>query len=437
MAVIIAGSAACSITGTAAVSACPSSPIIRLAARSDAAPGTATAPVAELARSDLLVALAAVPDPRASRGVRYRLVTVLAAAVCAVLAGARSYVAIAEWAADLPVSVPLQLGMGRRAPSETTVRRLLQAVDPDALDRAVTSWIARRATTAPTGPAIPEPAAAGSEVGAGSGVGVRAIALDGKTARGARRNGADGRAVHLFAALDHASGVVLGQTEIDAKTNEITAFTPLCDRVADLGIDLAEVVVTADALHCQDRHAHDLHARGAHYVFVVKANGPGLRAQLRELPWPEIPVVHTAHDRGHGRIETRTLQLTALAGGFGFPHARLAARIVRRRRPLAGAGRWHTETVHAVTSLGYSNIRADQLAEIIRGHWRVENQLHWVRDVTFAEDHSQIRAGTGPATMAVLRNFAISRHRLAGATNIARACRDTSRHPLRAAELLK
>jgi DDE_Tnp_1-associated len=160
--VIITGSAACGDhRERAAVSACPSSPITRLAARSDAAPGTAPAPVAELAGPDLLVALAEVPDPRGSRGVRYRLVTVLASAVCAVLAGARSYVAIAEWAADLPVSVRLRLGMGRRAPSESTVHRLLQAVDPDALDRAVTSWIARRATTATSTTATAQPAGTG------------------------------------------------------------------------------------------------------------------------------------------------------------------------------------------------------------------------------------------------------------------------------------
>ena len=125
-----------------------------------------------------------------------------------------------------------------------------------------------------------------------------------------------------------------------------------------------------------------------------------------------------------------------MSAGIGFPHARLAARIIRRRRPISGAKRWSTETVYAVTSLGFADVRAHRLAEIVRGHWHVENRLHWVRDVTFAEDLSQIRTGTGPAVMAVLRNLAISRHRLAGATNIAAACRDTARHPLRAIDRL-
>ncbi|WP_219419733.1 transposase family protein [Pseudonocardia nigra] len=131
------------------MSACPSSPIAVLAGCSDTAPelanGVTADPVVEAAAEDLLVVLAAVSDPRKSRGVRHRLVTVLAAAVCAVLAGARSYVAIAEWAQDLPVSVRLRLGMGRRAPSESTFRRVLQRVDADELDIAVSGWLARRA----------------------------------------------------------------------------------------------------------------------------------------------------------------------------------------------------------------------------------------------------------------------------------------------------
>jgi predicted transposase YbfD/YdcC len=367
------------------------------------------------ADGDLLKALAAVSDPRQARGVRHRLLTVLAAAVCAVLAGARSYVAIAEWAHDLPISVRLRLGMGRRAPSESTLRRVLQSVDPDELDAAVSGWLARRAT---------------SPVGTSP---VRAIAVDGKTARGSRSG--DGRAVHLLGALDHGSGVVLGQTEVDHKTNEITAFTPLLERI-DSACPLAGAVITADALHTQHSHARWLQKRGAHYVFIVKANQPTLHAQLVDLPWKGIPVVDQVRGRGHGRVETRTLQLCAITTGIEFPHARLAVRIIRRRRPISGAKRWSTETVHAVTSLGFGEIRADQLAETIRQHWHVENRLHWVRDVTFAEDLSQIRTGTGPAVMAVLRNLAISRHRLAGAHNIAAACRDTGRHPRRAIDLL-
>ena len=403
------------------MSACLSSPITLLATRGGAVCGAVDCSVSDLAGPDLVAALAAVPDPRKARGVRHRLVTVLAAAVCAVLAGARSYVAIAEWAHDLPVSVRLRLGIGRRAPSESTFRRVLLCVDAQALDQIVSGWLTERTASQPAGD---------QPVGAG---GIRAIAVDGKTARGAR--GPDRTATHLFAAFDHRSGVVLGQTQVEAKTNEITVFAPLLDR-----IDITGTVITADALHTQDRHALYLHDRGAHYVFIVKGNRPALHAQLAGLPWHDIPTTASNRQKGHGRIEARTLKLTAIETGIAFPRARLAAQITHRRRPnptrATTSGGWHTETVYAVTDLGFGDIRADQLTAIIQNHWSIENKLHWIRDVTFAEDHSQIRTGNGPAVMASLRNLAISRHRLAGSTNIAAACRHTSRHPIRATDLL-
>jgi predicted transposase YbfD/YdcC len=391
-------------------------------------PASASSPIAVLTAhagpagvepdADLLLALAEVPDPRKARGRRHRLVTVLGIAVAAVLAGARCYVAIAEWAHDLPVTARLRLGIDRRAPSESTIRRILQAVDPEALDTALSSWLAARIPQ-------PPPSRPGSVA--------RVVAVDGKSARGAR--GSDGRAAHLFAAFDHASGIVLGQTQVDEKTNEITAFAPLLDR-----LDLTDVVITADALHAQDRHAKYLHERGGHYVFIVKGNRPTLHAQLAGLPWPQIPAVDLSHQRGHGRVESRCLKLAAVAGiagaGIAFPHAQLAAQILRRRTPIGAPGRPHTEIVYAVTGLDWNQIRPARLAEIIRGHWAIENRLHWIRDVVFTEDHSQIRTGNGPAAMATLRNFAVSRHRLNGATNIAAACRHTSRHPSRATALL-
>jgi len=212
------------------VSACPSLPIAVLAARTDAMSDPADSPIGQSAGTDLLVTLAGMPDPRKTRGVRHRLVTVLAAVVCAVLAGARSYVAIAEWAHDLPISVRVRLGIGGPstsggAPSESTFRRILQTVDTDELDRAVTTWLTERAAIA----AAQAATTASVSALAGRTTAVRAIAVDGKTARGARR--ADGRAVHLLAALDQTSGIVLGQSEIDGKTNEITGFAPLLDRI--------------------------------------------------------------------------------------------------------------------------------------------------------------------------------------------------------------
>ncbi|MCA1836850.1 MAG: ISAs1 family transposase [Actinobacteria bacterium] len=383
-------------------------------------PASASSPIAVLTahagpagaepNADLLTALGEVPDPRKARGRRHRLVTVLALSVAAVLAGARSYVAIAEWAHDLPVSARVRLGIGRRAPSESTIRRILQAVDLDALDAALSGWVAARLPTPlPSRPIT------------------RVIAVDGKTARGARR--VDGPATHLLAAFDHTSGVVLGQTEVNGKSNEITAFGPLLDR-----IDLTDVLITADALHTQRGHAEYLHQRGGHYLWIVKPNQPRPHTQLLELPWRQVPVAHEHRDRGHGRVEHRQLKLTPIEAGIGFPHARLAIQLQRRRRPIASTS-WSSETIYAVTDLTWRQAPAKLIAEVIRGHWQIE-ALHWIRDVSFGEDLSPIRTGHGPANMATLRNFAVSRHRLAGATQIAQACRHTARHPNRALALL-
>ena len=358
----------------------------------------------------VLTALRRVPDPRKRRGVRHGCTAVLAIAVCAVLAGARSYLGIAEWAADLTPQVRRGLGLGRRAPCESTIRRVLQRVDPDELDRVVCAWLA----TQPSSPASAGP------------VRRRVVAVDGKTVRGARTRGLpDERAVHLLAAFDTVTGSVLAQTVVEGKTNEISAFGPLLDR-----LELTDVLVTADALHTQRAHVAYLTGRGAHYLLTVKANQPKLLKQLRALPWEQVPVADHTSGKGHGRVEARSVKLTAISAGIGFPDVRLALQITRRRRP-AGSRRWQTETVYAITDLTIEQTTAADLADAARDHWGIENRLHWVRDVTYAEDLSQVRTGHGPAVMATLRNLAIGLHRAAGASSIATACRTAARHPAR------
>ncbi len=376
-----------------------------IAATVDQFPAPATDP--EAVPADLLAALATLGDPRARRGVRHRFSAVLGIGVCAVLAGAKSFTAIAEWAQDLSPAVRLRLGLGRDAPCESTIRRILQRVDAEALDALVSTWLAARSS-----PRQPLPV----------------IAVDGKSVRGARSG--QGRAVHLLAAFDTGDGVVLGQGGVDGKTNEINVFAPLLDR-----IDITGSIITADALHTQRGHVAYLTGRGAHYLLTVKGNQPKLLAQLKALPWADVPVADLTTGKGHGRIESRTVKVTAVRAGIGFPDAALAIQVTRRRRP-ARATRWRTETVYAITDLSNNQVSPAQLADAMRAHWGIENRLHWIRDVTFAEDLSQIRTGHGPAVMATLRNLAISLHRRAGATNIAASCRHISRHPNRVLPLL-
>jgi predicted transposase YbfD/YdcC len=234
-----------------------------------------------------------------------------------------------------------------------------------------------------------------------------------------------------MACLDHGTSAVCAQMAVDGKTNEITMFAGLLDQIP--GLDGA--VITADALHAQREHATYLHKRGAHYIFTVKGNQPGLHRQLRSLPWKDVPAGHSQTGRAHGRIEKRTVKAVTVTAGLRFPHAAQAVQIIRKTRRITG-GKWRTETSYAITSLPAVQARPAQLAEWIRGHWKIENQLHWVRDVTFGEDLSQVRTGTGPHVMAAIRNLIISILRLAGHTSIARALRHTARNPERAFRLL-
>jgi predicted transposase YbfD/YdcC len=391
--------------------------------------GSAPLPDPAVLAPSLRTVLGGVVDPRKRRGVRHGLVVVLTAAVCAVAAGARSFVAVAEWVADLPTEVAAALGVEHRCPSESTIRRLISRVDPDRFDAALGGFVQRLCASAWAA----QTAAARRR---------RVFAVDGKSLRGSRHHDREGDEVagrHLLAVIDQHTRVVLGQVQVAGKTNEITAFTPLLNTLT--GIDLAGVVITADALHTQRDHVEDLHRRGAHWVLTVKGNQPRLRRQLAALPWREIEPGHRRAETAHGRREIRSLKVVIIAAGIEFPHARQAIQVTRRTRPVNARtgrkGRWHIETVYAITDLDPHQARPDELATWIRGHWQIENGLHWVRDVTFAEDLSQVRTGAGPQVMASLRNLVISLHRLAGATNIAKALRHQGRDARRPLHLLK
>jgi predicted transposase YbfD/YdcC len=141
-----------------------------------------------------------------------------------------------------------------------------------------------------------------------------------------------------------------------------------------------------------------------------------------------VPVAHAKRERGHGRTERRTLKVTSVAKGLAFPHAAQAIQIVRRRKMK---GKWSRETCYAVTSLTVIQASHAQLAAIARGHWGIEDRLHWVRDMDFDEDRSQVRTATGPRIMASLRNLVITILRLSGAASIAAALRHHARQPSR------
>ncbi|MFF0009787.1 ISAs1 family transposase [Streptomyces tibetensis] len=379
----------------------------------------------------LVAEFESVTDPRGACGVRYRLSSVLALVVCAMTpSGHDSITAAAEWCRRATpeelaaFGLPYHPLLGRyRIPSEKTLRSILGRLDPGEISAAGHDYLRpllsarsrRPEPVMPDGGTEREQRRAHRAAARAEPVRPRrrAIAVDGKCLRGARRP--DGSRVFVLSAVRHGDGVTLASREIGAKTNEIPEFAPLLDQIDDA--DLAGAVVTADALHAQHGHATYLRERGAHYLLTIKNNQRGQVRQLHALPWKDIPVIHRDDARGHGRHEQRLVQVVTV-DGLLFPHAAQVLRIQRRRR-LYGAKKWSSETVYAVTDLPAEEANAAEIASWARGHWTVENTVHWCRDVTFNEDKSQVRTHNAPAVLAALRDLIRSALKLAGYVNTA------------------
>lgn len=212
----------------------------------------------------LMDVLRGLPDPRKRRGIRHRYWSILAMATCAVLSGAQSYIAIAQWAQNCTQNMLNRLGCSKNrktgrftAPSEPTLRRTLQETDAENVDRALGGWLALLHKEEKSG-----------------------ISIDGKTLRGARQS--DDRAVHLLSAFLHRQGVVVAQKQVDAKSNEITAAIPLLDP-----LDIEGMVVTADAMHTQKKFVTFLvEDKKADFLGMVKDNQPTLHEDIIDLDMP-------------------------------------------------------------------------------------------------------------------------------------------------------
>ncbi|WP_431607810.1 ISAs1 family transposase [Streptomyces lunaelactis] len=249
-----------------------------------------------------------MPDPRRVRGRRYRIGSLLALCLVAVLCGAKSVTAIARFAVDSSPELRECLRFTSTTPNTTTLGRLLARLDGDAMDDAVGAWLGSYATDPSTNPARPctdsrstaKPCAAHAPTPA--------------------------RPSTCSPPTLHTSQTVISQHQIRAKSNEIPAFAPLVER-----IDLRGVVVTADALHTQRAHADRIIATDGHYLLVVKGNQKMLRKQLKKLPWREIPLQNRTTATGHSRREVRRLKVCTVQPGLLFPHAVQAIEIKRRR----------------------------------------------------------------------------------------------------------
>jgi predicted transposase YbfD/YdcC len=395
---------------------------------------------------DLLRRFAGISDGRSDQGRDHPVAVVLTLCAAGVLAGMRSFTAIAGWVADVPAELLARLYAAsvpacpsKTTPSKTTLWRVLTGVDTSAVDAAIGSWLVERAhqATAAAGVSTAARAPDTDPTDRADGTGgvdgeLLAVAVDGKTLRGAVDD--DGHQTHLLAAATHGQQLVLGQVEVGAKTNEVPMFAPLIDQLAATGVDPARLVITADALHCQRDHATYLHQRGAGFVFTVKHNQPGLFAALDALPWTDTPVAHRQTDRGHGRITTRTIQTLPAPSDLPFPHVEQVWLIERYVTDLAG------NPTSAIAALGVTNLHAHragpgEIARLVRDHWGVES-LHWLRDTVYREDDSRARTRSGPRVMAGLRNLSVGAWHLAGRRDIAEATRWAGRNMLRPFQIL-
>jgi predicted transposase YbfD/YdcC len=379
--------------------------------------------------TDLRTALSAVPDPRHRRGQRYPWPVLLTLIAAALVSGQQGMRAIGQWVAEHAEELRplLDLPPGR-VPSPATLRRAVRAVEVEVLEERIGRFVAGL-------PAPPVPAPAPTAAPATSLLPWVGLALDGKAVRGANRHGAT---VHLVSLVRHDDGRVLGQRAVADKSNEITAAPRLLARR-----DLTGTVTTMDALLTQRELAAQIGAQGGHYLMIVKANQPELLAAITTLfERPPLPLATdeaarvATCDKGHGRLELRTLERSAALNAYLTWPA--VGQVLRRtcQRVHLTTGEIEEEVTYGLTSLPAEAATAAQLEALWRGHWTIENRVHRVRDATWGEDAGQVRCGQAPQALAALRNGLLSLLRALGWTQIADATRHYGAFAQRAIMLL-
>lgn len=326
-------------------------------------------------------------DPRIERTKRHQLLDIVTLALCGVLAGAESWVEVAEWGQIKLPWLRTWLELPNGIPSHDTFGRVFSRLDPEQLEQGLVRWARVLAT---------ETAA---RVDCGAGI----VAIDGKTIRAARQPGE--RAPHLVSAWSSATRLVLGQVAVDDKSNEITAIPVLLRQ-----LELSDQVVTIDALGCQTAIAAQIVDQGGDYVLALKENHADLLRDVIDSFALADPGDQTrTTEKGHGRRETRTCGtiddaavIAWLNPQGAWPGLRSIAKVVGQRQIGAAEVR---QTRYYLSSLPGD---AKQIAKAVRSHWGIENQVHWVLDVAFREDVSRVRIGHAAANLALLRKLVLN-----------------------------
>ena len=336
----------------------------------------------------LLEHLEAIPDPRIDRTKRHLLIDILVMATCAVICGADSWEEMSEFGQAKQEWFRRFLALPNGIPSPDTFARVFARLKPAAFQRCFLDWV--QSVTRLTEGQI--------------------VSIDGKRLRRSHHRAAGKAAIHMVSAWASANHLVLGQIKVDDKSNEITAIPQLLEV-----LEVAGCIVTLDAMGCQTEIATQIIEEGADYVLSLKGNQGTLHQEVEQyFAWAEQQhfqqIKHSAHqtvDGEHGRIELRrywsTEDIDWIADKAQWEGLRSISMVEAERTVVGGA-----TTVERRYYLSSLPADAQQIGEAVRGHWGIENSLHWVLDLAFREDDSRIRKGHAPENMALVRHIALN-----------------------------
>jgi len=329
-----------------------------------------------------------VEDPRLGRNKRHKLLDIIVLSICAVVSGAEGWEAIEEFGNDKQKWLRKYIGLENGIPSHDCIARVLSRILPSQMTESFIAWTR-----------------SASHLTAGE-----IVAIDGKTVRHSYNSKEKQGAIHMVSAWATGARMSLGQVKTDEKSNEITAIPKLLAL-----LELKGCIVTIDAMGCQTEIAQKIIEKQADYVLAVKGNQSLLHQAI--IDYFEVAIAanqpelcqmqcHEDIDAGHGRIETRRFYLSSCLDTLPKPSRWKGLRsiaMVESERIIDG----NTATRQRRYYL-CSFIDINSFAHAVRSHWRIENSLHWVLDVTFREDDSRIRTGYSPANFNIFRQLALN-----------------------------
>ncbi len=327
-------------------------------------------------------------DPRMDRTKKHALFDIVTITICAVIGGADNWVEVAAFGQAKEVWLKGFLELPNGIPSHDTFGRVFRLLDPQQWQDGFLSWVAA-ITQAAKGQIVP---------------------IDGKALRRSHDKKLGAKAIHMVSAWASDSKVVLGQVKVDKKSNEITAIPTLLDMLT-----LSGCIVTIDAMGCQKEIARKIIAKGADYALALKGNQNGLyegvQALFEAAPLDDFDAhhYHKTVEKNHGRPEIRHCWTisdpTLLSELHNFSAWQGLHTVVRVKAEQQRSEKTSTEERFYISSLSGD---AEQMLQVVRGHWSIENNLHWVLDIAFREDECRIRKGYGAQNFAVLRHLVLN-----------------------------